>query len=240
MQCLILAGGLGTRINSLGGGLPKSLIPVAGRPFLDYQLRWLAAGGVDRVVLALGYGAEQIKAYAGDGQDWNLHIDYADDGKQPLGTGGAIRRAIDCGFVADSFFVLYGDSYLDVDLRAIWDKHQTTGLPVMTVFRNRGDWDASNVLMQDGVIKLFEKNRPDRDQLGMEYIDYGISLLSTSVIIKHVASGQPADLADVFHVLSVNGELAAFEASRRFYEIGSPAGHAELQAHLANPGRTDD
>ncbi len=238
MQCLILAGGLGTRMQHLGGDVPKALIPVNGRPFADYQLQWLADQGVRRVVYAIGYKGDLIRQFVGNGERWGLQIRYADEGEKLLGTAGAIRRAIAAGLMDDGFFVLYGDSYLCVDLPAVWEASDNGGFPLMTIFRNDGQWDGSNVIAEDGKIILFEKNRDDARDIGMGYIDYGLSVLTAHVITANVAESEAADLADVFHRLSLSGELRAFEAQRRFYEIGSPQGLVDLEARLAT-GNSD-
>ncbi len=235
MQCLILAGGLGTRISSVSAGLPKSLIPVLGRPFLDYQLTWLAAQGIKAVVLALGFKAELIRNFTGDGRKWGLDICFVDDGNRPLGTAGAIRQAVDHNLMDDAFFVLYGDSYLDIELSSLWRQHQKSAQPTLAVFRNDGKWDTSNVLMEKNKIKLYEKNSPDRDKLRMNYIDYGVSLLTRASILDHVPADQNYDLATLFHKLSLSRNLNAVVAARRFYEIGSPDGLADLERHL-KPG----
>lgn len=232
MQCIILAGGLGSRIRSLNEYLPKSLIPVLGKPFLDYQLIWLEHQGIDNVVLALGYRADLIKQYIRSNDYPNLKIDFIEDGDQPLGTAGAIRSAVESGLTEDAFFVLYGDSFLDVDLAKVWEQFQQTHTPTMTVFRNNGEWDTSNVLMDGMEIQLFEKNRPDYADIGMKHIDYGISILTNLVILETVPASKPFDLADVYHELSINGRLKAYETNKRFYEIGSPSGHADLERHL--------
>ena len=228
MQCLILAGGLGTRIDAVADGLPKSMIPVAGRPFIAHQLDWLAAGGVDQVVISTGYRGQAIRDFVADRQ-----IVCIVEGQDLLGTGGAVRLAVERGVMKPGFFVLYGDSYLDVDLSKVWTSAENGRKPLMTVFRNQGQWDTSNVVFRDGQIALFEKGRTDAAEIGMEYIDYGLSVLTTAVVEDTMAP----DLADVFHQLSRRGELLGFEATRRFYEIGSPAGLADLEAHLTGePG----
>jgi NDP-sugar pyrophosphorylase family protein len=240
MQCIILAGGLGSRIRALSAGLPKSLIPVLGKPFLDYQLAWLSEQGIENVILAVGFKAHLIIEHIQRNSYPNLTIEFVKDGEHPLGTAGAIRSAIDNGLTEEAFFVLYGDSYLDVDLRKVWEQFQQTKLPTMTVFRNDGNWDTSNVLMQDNKISLFEKNREDYADIGMKYIDYGISILPKSIILKTVPSRQITDLADVYHDLSLNNQLLAFEATNRFFEIGSPTGHADLERYLALSGKSYD
>src|ERR1044072_1653700 len=93
MQCVILAGGLGTRIRARSGDLPKSLIPVRGKPFLFYQREWLARQNVGGVVLSVGYRGEAIADAVGDGSRFGLSVAYCDEGGTLRGTGGALRLA---------------------------------------------------------------------------------------------------------------------------------------------------
>jgi len=236
MQCLILAGGLGTRMQSVAPDLPKTLVPVAGRPFADHQLSWLRAEGVRRVIYAIGHHGEAVRAYAGDGRQWGLEIAYSDEGDARLGTAGAVHLAVHEGLLDGGFFVLYGDSYLRVDLSDVWAASGAGAWPLMTVFRNQGRWDSSNAKITDGMVILYEKGRVDTQALGMDHIDYGLSVLNRNVIGDNIGSGEPADLAHLFHRLSVDGQLRAFEATQRFYEIGSPQGLADLEAHLSAAG----
>lgn len=235
MQCLILAGGLGTRLRGLAGGVPKTLIPVKGVPFADYQLRWLAGQGIARVVYSLGHGAAAVREFVGDGRRWGLDITCVDEGERLLGTGGAVRLAVDRGMMDDGFFVLYGDSYLSVDLAAVWAAADGGRAPLMTVFRNQGRWDASNAAVVDGRVVRYEKGIPaeEAEARGLAFIDYGISVLTRRAVTDHVPPDRPWDLARTFHDLADAAELRAFEATQRFYEIGSPEGLADLEAHLA-------
>lgn len=118
----VLAGGLGTRLRPLTDDTPKPMVPVAGRPFLWHQLRRVAEGGVTDFVLAVGYRHEQISAYFGDGTAFGWRIRYSVEDR-PLGTGGAVRRALD--LLGERFLVLNGDTYLGLDwapfLAADWD-----------------------------------------------------------------------------------------------------------------------
>ena len=233
MQCLILAGGLGTRMAAQFGDLPKTLIPVAGRPFADRQLTWLASRGIDDVVYALGHGADAVRAFVGDGSRWGVGVSFVDDGETPLGTGGAVRAAVDAGLARDGFFVLYGDSFPRLDAAAVWAAADGGAAPLMTVYRNRGRWDASNAVVAGGRVTLYEKGRADAARIGMDCIDYGLNVLTRETVLELVPAGRPADLADAFHALSLSGRLRAFEAAERFYEIGSPEGLAEFEAWLA-------
>lgn len=239
MQCLILAGGLGTRMNPATLEIPKSLLPVNGRPFIDHQLRWLSAEGVDDVLLCIGHLGRQIEDHVGDGQAWDVRVRYSVESGDLLGTAGCIRQAVEAGLTDDGFFVLYGDSYLPIAFAPVWQAAGQGTQPLMTVYHNNGRFDSSNVVFKDGAIERYEKGRADAAQLGMEHIDYGLSVLTRDIVLKQVPSqgsaGGRADLADVFHRLSRSGRLAGFEVDQRFYEIGSPQGLAELEAYLAGP-----
>lgn len=237
MQCLILAGGRGKRMKPLTDVLPKALIPVAGGPFLDRQLAWLAGQGVGRVVFAIGYRGNQIRSFVGDGSRWGLDVAYSDEGRRRLGTGGAVRLAVDEGLLDPGFLVLYGDSFLDVDVGAVWAASGEGTRPVMCVYRNDGRFDESNAVFDNGRVTRFEKGRADAARLGMRYIDYGLSVLTREAVLAHVPAGEAFDLALVYQRLAEAAALGGFEAARRFYEIGSPRGLADLEAHLAEtPG----
>lgn len=234
MQCLILAGGRGERMKPLTDRCPKALIEVNGVPFAHHQLDWLARQGVGRVVYSIGYLGSQIRDYVGGGGAWGLDIACVEDGRPLLGTAGAIRRALDAGLISGGFFVLYGDSYVAVDLASVWAASDGGSMPTLCVFPNDGRWDASNVIFDDGLVTLYEKGRADARHIGMRHIDAGLSVLSGDVITGEVPAGEPCDLADVFHRLSRAGRLMGYEAAERFYEIGSPSGLAELEARLSD------
>ena len=158
MQCVILAGGRGTRMRPMTDEIPKALVPVLGAPFAGWQLSWLATHGVRRVTFSVGYKAAMIRDYVGDGGRWSLAVDYVDEGDDLRGTGGALRLALEQGALDESFFLLYGDSFLPVDLgvvRAAWDEARTPAL--MTVMRNENQWDVSNVIYRDGRVVLYDK-----------------------------------------------------------------------------------
>jgi NDP-sugar pyrophosphorylase family protein len=232
----VLAGGLGTRMRPATDAVPKVLLPVAGRPFVAWQLAWLRTQGVTGVVLSLGHLGEQVEAYVGDGSAWGLEVRCVYDGGRLLGTGGAIERAVSAASLDEAFFVVYGDSYLQVDLAAVAAAHRASARPaLMTVYANAGRWDSSNVRYRGGAIELYDKRHPTPD---MGHIDYGLMVLTPGLV---TGAGGPAgsadgvrpwDLADLLHDLSRRDQLAAFEVTDRFYEIGSPAGLAELEALL--------
>ena len=243
MECLILAGGLGERMKPATGTVAKALLPVRGRPFAGYQLTWLAGHGVKRVVYAIGHMGGQIRDFVGDGGRWGLDIAYSDEfeagGETGLGTGGAVRLAVDHDLLADGFLVLYGDSYLSIDIARVWAASGEGAKPLMCVLKNDGRWDASNAVFEDGMVTRFEKDLVGKDLVGksgddagLDFIDYGLSVLNGDIVRETIPAGQPFDLADAHRRLAETGRLLGFEATERFYEIGSPEGLADLEAHL--------
>ena len=223
----ILAGGLATRLRPLTEKIPKVLLPVAQKPFLSHQLELLKGQGIRKVVLCLGYLGELVQREFGDGRDFGVDLDYSFDGPKLLGTGGAIRAALPK--LGHTFFVLYGDSYLTAPFDPIARFFETSGKRgLMTVYRNEGLYDTSNVVFRDGQIAVYDKKARLPE---MHHIDYGLSLFQSSVF-EDWRTDQPFDLAEVMRKLVAAGDLAGFEVPERFYEIGSPAGLAELEKML--------
>ena len=235
IQCVILAGGIATRMRPLTETIPKALIPVAGRPFIDYQLTQLKQSGVTDVVLSIGYKGRMIQQLVKNGAKWGLKVEYADEGENLLGTGGALRLCFDKGLLDESFLVTYGDSFLPIDYSRVWFAFEAQKLPaLMVVYRNSGRWDQSNVWFAEGKIHLYDKLGEfpgQRDKL--QYIDYGLSAFRSKIISETIQAGSNYDLADLFSALSRNNKLAGFEVNERFYEIGSPTGLNDLTDFLA-------
>jgi NDP-sugar pyrophosphorylase family protein len=212
--------------------VPKALLPVAGRPFADWQLQWLASGGVDSVVYGIGHRGDAIRELVGGGERWGLAVDYVQEGDTLLGTGGAVRLAADHGVLDDRFFILYGDSYLQVDLRAVYDAFEQRHLSaLMTVLENRGRWDASNVVFDGQMVVEYRKGVPDPPP-EMRFIDYGLLVLQRGLVHDLIPAGQPFDLADFLGPLAARSLLGGFEVTERFFEVGSPKGLRELDEFL--------
>jgi len=231
-QCVILVGGLGTRLGSLTATTPKALVRVAGEPFVDHQLRWLAAHGVDAVLFSIGHLGAQLRDHVGDGRRFGLEVSYVDDGEVLRGTAGALRRAFDENALDERFLVTYGDSYLPIDFGAFAQAFASARSPaMMSVFRNEGQWDTSNASVHGGRVTLYDKRR--EHAAGMAYIDYGLLAFERDIVGARVPAGVKADLADLLHDLSVEGHLAAYEVTTRFYEVGSRQGLADLEKFLA-------
>ena len=223
----ILAGGLATRLEPILKDTPKSLIEICGKPFIDWQLKLLAQSGIDRVVLCTSYKSEMIEKYVGDGTKYGIQINYSKDGQNQLGTGGAIKKATQQ--LEESFMVLYGDSYLPFDYQsAINTFFSSKKRALMSIYKNKNLWDKSNV-QYDG-FKILEYNKVNPN-LNMEFIDYGMGVISSSCFDEFV-SGAFFDLADLYHKLSIEDELAAYVVENRFYEIGTVAGIKEFERYI--------
>jgi NDP-sugar pyrophosphorylase family protein len=229
----ILAGGLATRLRPITEAIPKALVEVAGKPFIVHQLELLRASNVRRVVLCLAHLADQVEDALGDGSRFGLELAYSYDGSQLLGTGGALRHALP--LLGDRFLVLYGDSYLTCDYTAIARAFVDSGkLGLMTVYRNDGKYDVSNVVYRKGRIVRYDKTPGIPD---MTHIDYGLGALRAEALVGF-PDRERLDLTAVYQDLLVKGELAGYEVTERFYEIGSPAGLEATRRLLASKERT--
>ena len=220
---VILAGGLATRLRPITEKIPKALVEVGGRPFIVQQLQLLHSYGIRRVIISAWYKGEMIQELIGNGKRFDMDVKYAFDGEHPLGTGGAVRRAIN--LITGPFFVLYGDSYLPCDYTGIQTHFiGSKRLGMMTVFRNNGRWDASNVELKNGSIIRYDKKKSTPE---MKYIDYGLGMFHPEAFM-FLPNGQAADLADIYQKLLADQQLLAHEVKDRFYEIGSFEGLREL------------
>jgi NDP-sugar pyrophosphorylase family protein len=168
-----------------------------------------------------------IQDRVGDGQEFGLKVSYSFDGETLLGTGGALHRALP--MLGETFFVLYGDSYLDIAYLPVFVAFQSSGaLALMTVMRNMGRWDTSNVVFAGTRVVRYHK----RDLIPeMQYIDYGLGILTADVLTSR-PEGMAFDLAEVYSALAASGQLAGYEVTKRFYEIGTLQGIEETQSYL--------
>ena len=227
----LLTGGLALRLRPHTLKVPKAMIEVAGAPFIAHQLRLIRRERVPRVVLCVGYLGGQIEAFVKDGSQFGVAVDYchdgANDGANLLGTGGALRKALP--LLGPEFLVMYGDSWLDTAFAPVVAAFRQSGKPaLMTVFRNAGRWDTSNIWYENGAIRRYDK----RERLPqMQHIDWGLSVVKAELLRERPAD-TAFDLADVLAGLSRCGELAGYEIAARFYEIGSVEGWRETDALL--------
>lgn len=222
---VIIAGGLATRLKSVAENTPKSMVPVLGKPFLEYQLEFLRKGGIGDIVLCTGYLGEQIESHFGDGGRFGVNIMYSREDKL-LGTAGALKNAE--ALLGDIFFTLYGDSYLFLDFASAMSHFESNSkLALMSVYKNYDQYDRSNTVVQGGMVKKYSKREKTESMI---YIDYGSNIFRKKVL-EMIPKGEPCDLEDILSLLVEKGQLLAYEVNERFYEIGSPHGLDEFNRY---------
>jgi N-acetyl-alpha-D-muramate 1-phosphate uridylyltransferase len=230
MQIVVLAGGLATRMRPETEQTPKSMLLVQGRPFVDWQLDRFAASGARNIILCVGYLGEQIETHVKRGLDRGLTVGYSYDGAELVGTGGALRRAF--ARLDDEFVLTYGDSYLPFDYAApLHDlRAHPEAVATMSVFKNRGQFGASNVALDGDWVAKYEKGAADPE---LDCIDYGAVALRRSALAD-IEEGAVWGIEALFRKLARKRQLRAFVAPERFYEVGSPEGKQDLERHLAS------
>ena len=224
----VLAGGLGTRLRALTGDVvPKVMAPVLDRPFIDHKLTGLAGEGVEHVVLLVGHQGERVKEWVGSGERYGLDVTYVDDGPALRGTGGALVHALDV--LSDAFWVTYGDTLLEVPVRAAEECFTASGLPaLMTVLHNRDRYEPSNVRVDRGRVVDYGTNpRPD----GADYIDYGMLAFRRDAFSAWSQS-DAFGLGELLRALSLERAIAAFEVTERFHDIGTVEALHETEEFL--------
>ncbi|HET6250716.1 MAG TPA: nucleotidyltransferase family protein [Tepidisphaeraceae bacterium] len=232
----LLAGGMAARLGVIAQQTPKALVDVNGRAFIDHQLGLLHRYGVRRVVLCLGHLGGKIEEHLGDGSRIGMSLRYSHDGARLVGTGGAVRRALP--MLGELFWVMYGDSYMDIDYAEVLRRFCSSQSPraargLMTLIRNENRWDKSNAIFQNGRLTCYDKrNRSEQ----MQYIDYGIQLLRREAFDTTPAGGA-FDLADLYRDLVTRGEMIGHEVFNRFYEIGTPQSLEETRRYLQSASR---
>ncbi|MFC1931498.1 nucleotidyltransferase family protein [Chloroflexota bacterium] len=228
MQLVILSGGLATRLRPLTETIPKSLVEIAGRPFLEYQIGFLKTGGIRDIVLCVGYLGEKIEEYVGNGGRFGVDIKYSYEREKLLGMAGALKNAED--LLEDRFFVMNGDSYLFLDFDTVMSYFEEKSKPgLMVVYKNYDRYDRSNVVVEGNLVKQYNRQEKTED---MVYIDYGVSILKKSTL-SLVPPDQVYSMDELYQQLIPRQELLAYEVNKRFYEIGSPEGLAEFREVVA-------
>jgi len=221
---VILSGGLATRMGEYTEKIPKAMIDIAGKPFIHWQLSMLRDEKVEHVILCIGHLGEMIESYAGNGSQYDLRITYSYDGDRLLGTGGAIKKIEDK--LPGVFFVLYGDSYLEIPYEPLVNAFKASGKKgLMTVYENEDLYDVSNVIFQNNELIAYRKHDKVKE---MRHIEYGLGILKKDAF-SDFSPGEVFDLAKVYEKLANENELLGYEVYNRFYEIGSPGGLNELR-----------
>ena len=226
-QLVLLAGGKATRLRPVTETIPKSMLEVAGKPFIAHQLELVRKNAIEKVLVCASFLGEQIKNYLGDGSRFGMSVEYSFDGDELLGTGGAIKKAMN--MLDEQFYVMYGDSYLNTDFELINEYFFAQSKPaLMTVYLNEGKWDNSNVLFEKGNLLKYDKVNRTSD---MKHIDYGLGILPKQAFEEY-NNKTVFDLSEIYGKLLKKDLLAGYEVKERFYEIGSFTGLEETDKFL--------
>jgi NDP-sugar pyrophosphorylase family protein len=224
---VLLSGGLATRLSPISRSIPKAMIDINGKPFIEYQLALLKQQGITDVAICVGYLGEKIEAFVGDGKRFGVNVRYSYDGEKLLGTAGAIKKSLP--LLQETFFVMYGDSYLPIDFKAVSDSIENSNVQaLMTIIENNNKWDKSNVIFDGDRIIKYDKNDIVPE---MKFIDYGLGIMNKKCF-DNIRENEVSDLASIYRDLANKKELLGFEVKERFYEVGSFAGIEEFKKYI--------
>ena len=221
-EVIILSGGKGTRVKKYTSKVPKCLIKVNGKPFLYHQLKYLKKYKVKNILISSGYLGEKINLYVKNHINF-LNVKVVNDGKKLLGTGGAVVNSLK--YLKKNFFIIYGDSYLNFNLKKMVNKRK---LAIMAIYKNKDQYDKSNIILKKTNKILYIKNKKNKN---LFYIDYGVSYINKK-IFKGLKKNERFELSDFYEMISQKNKLSSFKVKKRFYEIGSYKGIKDIKNYL--------
>ncbi len=227
-QAVILAGGLGTRLRPFTNNTPKPMVPINGRPFLEYEIELLKNNGIRDFVLCVGYLGEKIEDYFRSGKKLGVDIQYSHDGEELLGAAGALKKAEP--LLSDYFFVTYGDAYLLLDYQAVLQYFLSSNkLGLMVTYENKNMYGKSDLIVKDGHVVKYDKRNQSED---MFWINFGVSVLRKQAL-ELIPPGKACGEEEFYGELIKRGELLSYETHNRFYEIGNQKSLKEFGEFLA-------
>jgi NDP-sugar pyrophosphorylase family protein len=215
VQCIILAGGLGTRLGDRTADRPKAMIEIGGEPFIRHQLRLLFGAGVDDVVICIGYRGLLVEDEVARHSPVGMKVRCISDGQRLRGTAGAIRRAVEHGLTDEQFMVQYGDSSLSLDLDAVWRTFDVDHFDALMTVSRSDALDECDAGVGDGRVVVYRKDADRLNHPCMNHVDYGIGIFGADTLLDLVPPGVPYDLADLYETIAVHGRLQAFEVDQR-------------------------
>jgi len=213
MKAIILAGGLGTRLRPLTENCPKPLLPIKGKPIIEHAILNFKKHGITDIVLSVGYYAEKIKEYFGDGQEWEVNLEYCVEDK-PLGTGGAIKKA--AGEIKETFLVINGDNLADFDWSAVLSSHQKNKAGITMSLYPVADVTQYGIARLEGdkIMEFIEK--PTREQAPSNLNNAGGYILEPSTLAI-LPNGASSIERDCFEKLAKQGLVFAFRHDGQWY-----------------------
>ena len=209
--------------------IPKPMIPVHGRPFLEHEILLLKSHGIREFVLCVGYLGEQIEKYFGTGKKMEVGIQYSYDGSNLLGPAGALKRAEP--MLNESFFVTYGDAYLRLDYQRVMEYFlQSAKLGLMVVYKNKNKYGKSDLAVKDGYVTRYDKNGQGKEE--MIWINFGVSVLRRDAL-ELIPTATACGEEEFYGKLIKKRELLAYSTTERFYEIGNPNSLLEFEEFIS-------
>ena len=234
-QAVILAGGLGTRMRPITETIPKPMIAVAGKPFLEWQLALLRSGGIANALLLVAYLGEQIEEYFGHGARTGGCVEYSYE-RSALGTGGALKNAE--AKLRDWFVLVNGDTYLAIDYQKLMRDFVDADSRAMIVAYEKPAMATAAVpasglpgnlgVNSNGKVIAYRKREPE----GLHHIDAGVVVLKKEVLANLPAEQKCSLEEEIYPQLIARREMRAWVTTEPFYDMGSPAGLAALEAKL--------
>lgn len=230
MQALILCGGFGTRLKSVVADRPKPMAEIGGKPFLEYVLDFLVNQGIKDIILCTGYLGYQIKEYFLDGSRWGCHLSYSEE-KEPLGTGGAVKQA-EYMISSEHFFVLNGDTFLDLDYGSMYAWHtenQSKFTIALTQVENTDRYGSVELGQGQCINRFCEKGCTTASN----YINAGVYLCHRS-ILDHIERDRKVSMeTDVFpDLMKKHITLHGFTTNGYFIDIGIPETYYQFQKDI--------
>jgi D-glycero-alpha-D-manno-heptose 1-phosphate guanylyltransferase len=239
IKAVILAGGLGTRLRSVASDIPKSMMPINGRPFLEYEIIYLRQKGIKEIVLCVSHLRDSIVDYFGDGRGFGVNIEYSVE-EERLGTAGAVKNAVDRLDIPDYFMVLNGDTFIEYDLKkmlAVFFKKDVE--MVIAIAKNPGG-DTSVLKIDDKgkVISYLEKPADlPADRTGSGYSGAGSYIVKKDTVKRWPAGHISLEYNCIPKIVG-EGKAYGVTVDSKIYDIGTPEGLKEFSGFLnANKGR---
>jgi len=229
MQIAIICGGLATRLKKVSKTVPKSMIEINGKPFLQYQIEMLKKQKIKDIVLCVGHLSEKIESYFGNGSKFGVNIKYSYDKDKLLGPIGAVKNAE--SLLEDEFFIMYGDSYIFVDFKKVYEFYKKQQkLACMVVYKNENKYDKSNLAVEKNMVVAHKDDSKGHD---IDYIDYGTSILNKKSL-DFIPKNEFFSTEKFFKILILKNELLAYVVKKRFYHIGTPEALEEYRNYIKN------
>jgi histidinol-phosphate phosphatase family protein len=215
-QAVILAGGRGTRMRPITNDRPKPMVPILGRPFLEYQIEQLRDQGFERILMLLGYLPEVVMNHFGDGRRWGVRIEYSVTEPDQLTSS---RVATARHMIDPCFLLLYCDNYWPMQMQRLWARFRVAGKPgLITVYSNKDGYSRGSVLLdKDGNVQVFDRLRTTP---GLQEVEISYAIL-TDLALDLLPEQDTLFEEAIYTPLAQQGRLASFVSDHRYYSVGS-------------------